>query len=163
MTEFKPKDQSSASTSAASLKKKGGHKRRTKRGDLSTVPTAPGDMANSIGSHGTHTATAPPPETSQSVPEKRWPCLVRSPIFDPDYPTFCECLQPHCSHHCTTAKDILSRGCTTYSWPSPEVTSYNSQSLSAKSCTNHDTGIEAHCQRDLIEDLSACECVPFPI
>lgn len=139
VTEFKPRDQLSASTSVASQgKKTGGLKRRTKREIIS------------------------PPGESQSAPKKRWPCLVRSPTYDPNYPTFCECLQPHCSYHCPTARGILTRGCTTYSWPAPEIMSYGDWPLLAEPYANHDTGIEAGNQRGHIENHGACKCVPFP-
>jgi len=146
------------STSSASLKKKGGPKRRTKRGDLGAVPTTPENAANSINSHGTHTETAPPPENPQLVPEKRWSC----PPSNSENATFCKCLQFDCPYQCPIAGDILSRTCTNYSWPRPDVMGYNSLSLSAEPHTNHDPGVEARCQGDLIEDLGACKCVLLP-
>ena len=108
MTEFKPRDQSSGTASAANLeKKKGGQKRRTKREDSNTVSTSRGNGAHAVG--------------AGVAPRKRWPCLVPSPIYNADYPTFCECLQPQCAYHCPIARCILSRVCTTYSWPPPSV------------------------------------------
>lgn len=162
MTEFNPRDQLGASTSAASLgKKKGGQKRRTKREGLNT--TAPGNAANVIVPRGTHADIIPLSEESQSAPNKQWPCLVRSPIYNPDYPTFCECLQPDCSYHCPTAKCILSRGCTTYSWPAPEIMRNSNWSLPARPYESHDTGVEAGNQGGLIEDHDSCKCVPFQV
>lgn len=112
MTEFRPKDQSSGSTPAASLeKKKGGQKRRTKREDSNTVSTSRRNGANAVGAD-----VAPQP-----APKKRWSYLVPSPIYNPDYPTLCECLQPQCSYHCPIARCILSLACTAYSWPPPPV------------------------------------------
>ena len=157
MTEFKLKD---ASTPTAGPKKKGGQKRRTKREDLSTVPTALGNAANTIVPNGARTGIGPGP---QPAPQRRRPCLVRSPIYNPNYPTFCECLQPHCSHHCPTARGILSRGCTTYSWPAHEAMSYSDWSVSAEQRTNHDVGVEIVHRWEPIEDHSACTCVPFPV
>lgn len=157
MTEFKSKDQLSASTSASLEKKKGGQKRRTKRESLNTIPTA---LGNAV-SHGAHVEIIPPPQESQPAPKKRWPCLVRSPIYNPDYPTFCECLQPHCSYHCPTARSILSRGCTTYSWPAPEVIRNSSWSLPAESYTNRYIGVGTGRQGSLVEDPDACKCVSF--
>ena len=158
VTEFKFKDQLSASTSANLEKKKGGQKRRTKREILNATPTA---LGNAV-SHGAHVEIIPPPQESQAAPKKRWPCLVRSPIYNPDYPTFCECLQPHCSYHCPTARSILSRGCTTYSWPAPEVIRNSGWSPPAESYTNSYIGVETGRQGGLIEDPDACKCVSFP-
>ena len=162
MTEFRPKDQLSASTSANPEKKKGGQKRRTKREGLSTIPTALGDAANANVSHDTHVELVSLSQESQPVPKERWPCLVRSPIYNPEYPTFCECLQPHCSYHCPTARSILSRGCTTYSWPAPGVIRNSGWPLLAESYMNLDSGVEARHRGGLIGDSDACKCVPFP-
>lgn len=157
VTEFKPKDQLSASTSAGVEKKKGGQKRRTKREGLNTIPAA-----NAIDSHGAHVEIISPSQESQPVPKERWPCLVRSPIYSPEYPTFCECLQPHCSYHCPAARSILSRGCTTYSWPTPGVIRNSGWPLPAESYMNFDSGVGARYPGGLIGDSDACKCVPFP-
>lgn len=130
VTEFKPKVQPSISTLTTGIKKRGGQKRRTKRGDLDTISTALGNAVSRTVPNGTDAEIDPPPEDPRSAPQKRRPCLVRSPIYNPDYPTFCECLQPHCPHHCPIARSILSRGCTTYSWPAHESMSYSDWSLS---------------------------------
>ena len=123
VTEFRPNDQPNTSIPAASLeKKKGGQKRRTKRGDLNA---ALGNAASTVVPNGTHTGIDPLPEGPQSAPQHRWPRFVRSPIYNPKLLTFCECLQPHCSYHCPSARSILSRGCTTYSWPAHEAMSYS--------------------------------------
>jgi len=156
-TEFKIKGVSTST--AGPEKKKGGQRRRTKREVPSIVPTALGNAANTIVPNGMHTGIDPGP---QSAPQKRRPCLVRSPIYNPDYPTFCECLQPYCSYHCPTARGILSRGCTTYSWPAHEAMNYSDWSLSAERCTNYDVSAEAGHQGGLVEDPNACMCVLFP-
>jgi hypothetical protein len=153
VTEVKHRDQSSASTSAGLEKKKGGQKRRTKRDDLNTVPTTLGNADNMIVPNGTHIEIDPP--------QKRWPRLVRSTVYNPDYPTFCECLQPHCPHHCPTARGILSRGCTTYSWPAHETMSYSDWSLLAEPHANHDAGVEADRRGGLVGDPRSCKCVQF--
>lgn len=137
MTEFKPQDQPSASTSAVNIeKRRGRQKRRTKREDLNTAPTALGDGVEA----------GPSPENPQSALLKRWPCLVRSPIYNPDYPTFCGCFQPHCSHHCPIARGIVSRGCTNFSWPAHGITSYSDWPVSGGTYTDHDVDVEAEHQ-----------------
>ena len=162
VTEFKPKDQLSASISASLEKKKGGQKRRTKRDGSNAISTVLGDAENAIVSHGARVESISSRQESQPAPKERWPCLVLSPIYNPDYPTFCECLQPHCSYHCPTARCILSRGCTTYSWPAPRVIRNSGWPPPAESYTNPDIGVEAGHQAGLVEGPGACKCVPFP-
>jgi hypothetical protein len=148
VTEFKPKDQLSASTSASLEKKKGGQKRRTKREGLNTIPTVLGSRVK---------LSHPLKSLSRHLKE-RWPCLVRSPIYNPDYPTFCECLQPHCSYHCPTARCILSRGCTTYSWPAPEVI----RTMAGPRRLNHTRIVTLVLRRDIKGILMLVSLFPFP-
>lgn len=124
MTEFKPNDQPGPSTSSTGQKKKGGPKRRTKRDDLSTVSTASDNATITISPTNTRVGTDSLPQDPGSSDQKPWPRLVRSLIYNPDYPTFCECLQPSCPNQSPTARAILFRGYTTYCWPGPGVTGY---------------------------------------
>lgn len=128
MTEFKPNDQPGVSTTLAAGQKKGGRKRRTKREDMNTVSNALGSAANTIVPSTSHAGTHPLPEDSKPAPRKQWPCLVPSSVYNPDYPTFCECLQLECSHHSPSAKDLLLRSCTAHSWPPPGITSISDAS-----------------------------------
>src|SRR6266403_4777876 len=89
VTEFGPKDQHSAPASAVGLGRKGGKpKHRTKREDLGNL----GSTANAIVSNMTRTEINSPIEGPLSAPQQQWPRLVRSATYNPDYPTFCECL-----------------------------------------------------------------------
>lgn len=164
MTEFALKGQPNVSLpTAGPEKKKGGQKRRTKREDPNAVPTAPGHSANTTIPNGTRTGIVPPPEDPQWGPQKRRPCLVRSTIYNPDYPTFCECMQPYCPHHCPAARGIISRGCTTYSWPAHEAMSYGDRSPPTEPRTNHDAGVETRHPGGLVEEPRIRKCDPFPV
>jgi hypothetical protein len=147
VTEYRPKDQATPSVGL----KKGGPKRRTKREDPTTVSTALGNAANTMVSSNARVGAGPPPEEPRPAPQKRWPCLVRSQTYNSDYPTFCECLQPHCPHHSPAAKDILTRGCTSFSWPPPGIAGVNEWPPPAEPHTNCDTF------GDLNGDPGSCE------
>lgn len=153
MTDFRAKAQSDASTSAAGLKKKGRQNRRTKRGDLTTVPTDLDNAGNTSFHVGTGGLT--------SEPQKQWPCLVESPIFNSDYPTFCDCLRPQCSRHCPVARDLLFRRCTEYSWPDPVIIGFNKRSMPPEPRANCETGGQTGDPGDLNKDPSACRCMPL--
>jgi hypothetical protein len=114
MTEYQPKDQPGVTTFTAGPKK-GVRKRRKKREDMDAVSTALDNAATTI------IGTDPTPEGPKPAPQKQLPCLVRSSIYNPDYPTFCECLQPDCSHHSPIARELLLRSCTAHSWPPPWI------------------------------------------
>ena len=147
VTEFKPKAQPNASGSVADLKKKGRQNRRTKRGDLTTVSTDFDNAANT-------SLIDPTPNDLKPAPQKQWPCLVRSGLYNADYPTFCECLQPDCSRHSPAARDILMRRCTEYSWPDPRIVGFNLTEERANCDPGAPTG-------DRKEDPSACKCTPW--
>ena len=105
----------------------------------------------------THTGIHPPPEDSETVPRKQWPRLIRSQTYNPDYPTFCECLQPHCPRHSIAARDILARSCTTFSWPPPEIIGLNCWSPSAGLCANEEVDTQVG---HFGKDAGACEWDP---
>jgi hypothetical protein len=145
MTEFKPKGQpDDVSTSAAGTKKKGRQNRRTKRGDQTTVSTDLDNSANTI--FPTHVGNGSA-EDFKSTSQKQWPCLVPSSVYNPDYPTFCECLQPYCPRHCPVARDLLFRRCTDLSWPDPGIVGYNDWSVSS--------GPRGNCDRQGEERLAS--------
>ena len=155
MTEFKPKGQQSTSALSAGLKKKGGQKRRTKREDINNVSTALDNAANTI------VPSNPQIGGDQPAPQKRWPHFVRSPVYNPDYPTFCQCLQPDCAYHSPAARDMLLRGCTTFSWPRPGIIGLSDWPLSVDPHGNIDTGMRGWHTGDLNDGPGGCECHPF--
>ena len=156
MTEFKPKEPPGVAISTPGPKKKGPQNRRTKRGNLSTVSTGLDNAANAISPNNGHAGTGPTPEVLKPAPQKEWPCLVQSPVYNPDYPTFCECLQPHCLRHCPAARDLLFRRCTDYSWPDPGIVVVNDWMIPPERRANCETGHPG----DLDKDPSTRKCTP---
>lgn len=160
VTEFKPKDQPGVASSTPGPKKKGPQNRRTKRGDLTTVSTNLDNGANTIFPNNTRTGTGPPLEDLKSVPQKQWPCLVQSPVYNPEYPTFCECLQPHCLRHCPAARDLLFRRCTDYSWPDPGIVGFNDWMIPPEPGAGCGTSVQTGHPGDLNKDPSVRKCTP---
>ena len=155
MTEFKPKDQHGAATSATGAKKKGGQSRRTKRGDLTAVSNGLDNTSNT-----THVGTGPLPEELKPAPRKQWPPFVKLIVYDPDCPTLCSCLQPHCSQHCPAARDLLFRRCTDFSWPDPRITDFDDRFILPKPPWNPDTNSQTGRPEDFNRDPSTRKCIP---
>jgi hypothetical protein len=152
VTEFKSKDQLGSATSTLGPKKKGPQNRRTKRGGLSAVST---DLDNAASTTFPDNA-----EDLKSAPRKQWPCLVQSQIYNPDYPTFCECLQPHCHRHCPVARDLLFRRCTDYSWPDPGIMGFSDRLMPPELRANGDTGVQTGHSGNFNKDPGGCKSTP---
>lgn len=149
MTEFRPRDQPAVSSSSAGSKKRGRQNRRTKREDLAAELTDLDNPSNTFSPSNTRIGTGPPPEDLKPAPGKQWPFFVPAAMYDPKYPTICECFQPRCPGHCSTGRDLLLRHCTNYSWPGAGIVGLRSLGIP-----------QARHLAVFNEDPSACKRMP---